>query len=47
MKDLRCLLSFHKFIRRHSLDDPGATPYYLECARCGKYVDLTPKIGGI
>ena len=46
MKDLRCLLSFHKFVRRYSEGDASATPYYLECARCGKFVDIVPKIGG-
>ncbi|CUR59513.1 hypothetical protein NOCA2610038 [metagenome] len=46
-KPLRCRLSFHAFVRKYSDGDLGANPYYLECTRCGKYVDLVPKIGGI
>ena len=46
-KPLLCLLSFHKFVRKHSGQVDAANPYYLECTRCGKYVDLVPKVGGI
>ncbi len=36
MRDPRCLLSWHKFLRLHAPDTEG---WYYECRRCGKQVD--------
>jgi hypothetical protein len=37
MKDLRCLLTRHKFVTRQS---PDRSSSYLECTRCGKIQDI-------
>jgi len=35
MKDVRCLVGWHRFITIHSEDGTGASG---ECSRCGKYM---------
>jgi len=36
MKDLRCLVMWHKYVEKHSPDGDGV---YLECRQCGTVKD--------
>lgn len=36
MKDLRCLVRWHKYVKHHAPDTNG---WYLECSRCGEMKD--------
>ena len=36
MKDLRCLVMWHKYVEKHSPDGSGV---YLKCRRCGNIKD--------
>ncbi|MEV6490844.1 hypothetical protein AB0M20_19830 [Actinoplanes sp. NPDC051633] len=46
MKKIRCLLAWHKFERRHNAQAGDGSPYYWQCAFCGKERDV-PNISGI
>ena len=37
MKDLRCYVTLHHFVEKHSPDGSGV---YLECSRCGTVKDV-------
>ena len=37
MKDLRCYLTMHRFVEKHSPDGSGV---YRECSRCGTVKDI-------
>lgn len=43
MKDLRCLVNWHKYAQVHAPDTEG---WYLECRRCGKQVDTLNRGAG-
>lgn len=40
-RPLRCLLGMHSYVRRYTPDPAGTgSHFYMECRRCGKFVDI-------
>ena len=39
-RSLRCLTGWHKFEKRHNADAGAGTPFYYQCAQCGKHRDV-------
>ena len=39
-KDIRCILSFHHFVRKHDAHPETPSAFYYECSRCGKFRDV-------
>ena len=41
-KPLLCMVGWHSYERKHAVEGEG---YYAKCRRCGREVDIMPKIG--
>jgi hypothetical protein len=39
-KKMRCLIGWHKFVRRHNAQAGDSNAYYWQCAFCGKERDV-------
>jgi len=35
MKQIRCLLGWHRYVQVHAPESIDRDPYYLRCRRCG------------
>jgi len=40
VKDWRCVLGWHRFVKRHDPAPETPSAFYNECVRCGKFRDV-------